>query len=208
MPMAHFGKNARGENLYRVVFAPTVRQLIFGTNKYGEEGAHNRPRHRELGKVWILERWRSAWEMTQMTPAEYEKWGPRDPQSGLLLHPYPYEGVYELAHVFDHEGQIHGVHLIIEMIEKGAKRSFGEIQRNNRELDSKAEKQDAEQRFLRCREVEPLYGARAANFAGKPKTVNHKSARLVKSANELGLPTSRGKFVARRGPTVDAGIRS
>jgi hypothetical protein len=125
----------------------------------------------------------------------------------LIDGPYPYDGTWNEVHTFERENPTPGaVEKIIGMVELGRTRSASEIRANNRELDAKQEKAEAEERFLRCREVEPLYGARAASFAGTPKAVNHKSQRTPLSANELGLPTSRGKFVARRGPKVHAQV--
>src|SRR5215472_819456 len=81
MPMARFGLNPFGEPIYRVVFAPTVRRLIFGQFADGYTGARVRPSYANVGSKWILEKWISGQEDTRMTPTEYERWGPRDPQS-------------------------------------------------------------------------------------------------------------------------------
>jgi hypothetical protein len=207
MPMARFGLNPHGEPLYRVVFAPTVRRMIFGEFADGYVGARVRRSYPALGNKWILEKWISGWDDTKMSPAEYETWGPRDPKSGLLINgPYPYLGTYNEVYTFDNTEDVSGVHLIVEMVERGAKRSASEVAANNRELDQKQEKEAAEERFLRVRNLEPLYGARPASFPSGPKAVNHKSQRTPLSANELGLPTGRGKIVAGRGPTVHASI--
>ena len=191
----------KGDSIYRIVFAPTCKKLIFGMDITGTVGAHIRSKHPDSGKKWILEKWISGWEATKMTPADYERWGPRDPQSGMLIEgPYPHDGFYEHCWTFDLVEDITGVEKIILLIQQGAMRSAAQIKANNAELDAKQEKAEQEKRFLRCREVEPLYGARAANFAGTPKTINHKSQRVQKSANELGLPTKRGSVVSMRGP--------
>ena len=210
-PMARFGTVPRGsfkgEPIYRVVFAPTCRKLIFGTDAQGNEGAHSRPAYRHLGNRWILEKWLDGWALTKMTPKEYRNYGPRDPQSGMLIEgPYPHDGAYNHCWTFDSIEDISGVDKIIALIEHGAKRSFAELQAQNRELDEKEEKAAQEKRFLRVRETEPLYGVRPANFAGAPKAVNHKSQREGVSANSLGLPTRRGSVVAMKGPTIHGSI--
>ena len=203
MPMARFGTNPFGAPVYRVVFAPTVRRLVFGRFADGYTGARVRRSYPSVGDKWILEKWISGFEDTRMTPAEYERYGPRDPQSGMLVNgPYPHRGTWNLVHEFQNQGQVHGVGLIIELVERGGKRSPGEVIRNNRLLDERQAKEDAERRFLRVRETEPLYGVRPASFAGRPKANNPKSVRLPLSANQLGLPTAKGKVVARRGPIV------
>ena len=206
--MARFGTNPHGEPLYRVVFSPTVRKLVFGQFADGFVGARLRPTYREIGKKWIIEKWISGFDACKMTPSEYERWGPRDPQSGMLIEgPYPWLGVYHQCWTFEGENpELASIEIAIGLIEKGAKRTHGEIKANNRELDAKAEKEAAANRFLRCREAEPLYGVRAANFAGRPKTVNHKTQRMPIAASELGFPTKRGSVMAMRGPKVDASI--
>ncbi len=206
--MGRFGVNPQGNPVYRVVFAPTVLKLVFGQFADGYVGARLRPKYRTIGNKWIIEKWITAWEDTKMTPAEYERYGPRDPQSGMLIDgPYPYAGTYNEVHTFEYENPEPGsIEKIIALVERGKSRSYDEIRSKNREIDAKQEKQEAEQRFLRVRETEPLYGARPASFAGRPKTVNHKSQRTPLSANQLGLPTSRGKFVARREPKVHGSV--
>jgi hypothetical protein len=211
-PMGRFGTvpfgGFKGEPVYRVVFAPTVRKLVFGQFPDGFIGGRVRQSYPSTGQKWILEKWISGYEDTRQTPAEYERHGCRDPQSGMLINgPYPYDGVYQECHTFESGNPTPGsIEKIIALIEMGRKRSFSEVQQNNREIDEKEATAAAEKRFLRCREVEPLYGIRPANFAGAPKKVNHKSQRAPLSANELGLPTSRNKVVARRGPKVHASL--
>jgi hypothetical protein len=206
-PMVRFGINPESDPMYRVVFAPTVMKLVFGCFSDGYVGARARPSYPQIGSKWIMEKWISGYEDTKMTPADYERWGPRDPESGMLINgPYPYKGTYNHCWTFDAIADISGIEHIIRMIEQGAKRTFAEVQQGNRELDAKAEKDAAANRFLRVRETEPLYGVRPANFAGAPKSVNHKSQRLPVAANNLGLPVKRGSVVAMRGPKVNASI--
>jgi hypothetical protein len=203
--MARFGSNPFGEPMYRVVFAPTVKKLVFGQFPDGYVGGRVRPMHREIGNKWIIEKWISAFEDTKMTPSEYERYGPRDPQSGMLIDgPYPYQGTYNHCWTFDGENpEPASIEIAIRLVEKGKGRSFSEIKAANREMDAKQEKQAAEQRFLRVRETEPLYGIRPASFPGGPKAVNHKSQRLPIAANDLGMPTKRGSVMSMRGPKVN-----
>lgn len=206
--MKHFGTNPEGETMYRVVFAPSVYKLVFGQFADGFTGARARRSYPQIGKKWIIEKWLSGFQDTQLTPSEYERWGPRDPQSGMLINgPYPSKGVYNHCWTFEGENPEPGsIEKVINLIEHGAKRSPAEIRANNRMLDEKAEKEDRERRFLRVRETEPLYGIRPANFAGTPKRVNHKSQRTPISANELKFPARRGSVVSLRGPKVNASL--
>jgi hypothetical protein len=206
--MTRFGSvpsgSFKGEPIYRVVFAPTVRKLVFGQFSDGYIGARSRPSYPQIGQKWILEKWTSGFEDTKLSPAEYERWGPRDPQSGMLINgPYPHDGVYNHCWTFDKIEEISGVETIIGLIHNGAKRSLAQIKAGNAEIDAREEKKAAEQRYLRCRETEPLYGVRAASFAGTPKAVNHKTVKTPIAANDLGLPTRRGSVVSMRGPKVN-----
>jgi len=197
----------KGEPIYRIVFAPTSKKLVFGKYQDGYVGCRQRPRHPEVGNKWVLEKWTSGFEDTKMTPAEYERWGPRDPQSGMLINgPYPYDGVYNHCWTFDAIEDISGADKIIDLINRGSMRSASEIKTKNAEIDKRLEREANEERFLRCREVEPLYGVRPANFSGTPKAVNHKTAKTPITANELGLPTRRGSVVSLRGPKVNASL--
>lgn len=208
-PMGRFGLTPDGRNRYRVVFAPTVHKLVFGEFSDGYTGARLRKTYPQTGNKWILEKWISGFDDTKMTPAEYERWGPRDPRSGMLINgPYPFKGTYNECHTFESGNpELGSIEKVIKLVEEGAKRSPSQIKANNRMLDAKEEKEAAERRFLRVRETEPLYGVRPANFAGTPKTVNHKSARNPVSANELRhLPYKRGSVVSLKGPTINASI--
>ena len=215
MGMGRFGKNSSGDLMFRVVYAPTVFKLIFGTNGQGITGAHKRKTYGHLGNKWILEKWLTAEQSTKLTPEEYERWGPRDPQSGMMIEgPYSAQAGYYHCWTFDddtlHGGMEGAVEKIIGMIRQGEGKSIGQIKAENAEIDRKAEKKADEERFLRVRETEPLYGVRPANFAGTPKAVNHKTQRTPVSANELQakrrLPVKRGSVVSMRGRTVNAGI--
>ena len=208
MSMARFGKNPMGENIYRVVFAPTVRKLVFGQFSDGYIGARLRKSYPAIGNKWIIEKWISGFEDTRMTPAEYEKWGPRDPQSGMLINgPYPYNGTYNECHTFEFENpQAGSIEKIIALVEKARYNDPIANRIAMRDEDERKEKADAEQRFLRVRELEPLYGARPASIGGRPKAVNHKTQNTALTANELGLPTANNKVVARQGPIIHASI--
>lgn len=210
--MVRFGKSPNGKNLFRVVFAPSVKKRVFGQFPDGYVGARLRTTYPQLGDVWILEKWLSGWEDTLMTPGQYEREGLRDPQSGMLINgPYPFEGTYNQCWTFDADtlqgGMEGAIEKIIGLIRKGEGKSLGQIKAENAEIDAKEEKRAAEERFMRVREKEPLYGIRPANFAGSPKSVNHKTQRTPISANQLqGMPRKRGSVVAMKGPQVNASV--
>jgi hypothetical protein len=129
----------------------------------------------------------------------------------LINGPYPYEGTYNYCWSFDKDtlqgGMEGAVEKIVNLIKKGEGKSLGQIKAENAELDAKEEKRAAAERFMRVREKEPLFGVRPANFAGRPKTVNHKTQRTPVAANQLrGMPTRRGSVVSKRGPQVNASV--
>lgn len=209
--LARFGTNPFQKNLFRMVYAPSVKKMIFGTNNKGETGGHVRPAYRHLGEVWILEKWISGQQACQMTPTEYENYGPRCPQSGMLLEgPYPACGIYEHCWTFDTDtlqGGIEGaVGTIIGLINKGAGRSYAEIKAANKELAEKEEKIAADNRFLRVRETESCFGIRPASVPGGPRRGNLKSLRNPITADKTGLPTKRGSVMSLKGPTIHGSI--
>jgi len=209
--MGRFGTNPFGQNLFRMVYAPSVKKMIFGTDSKGETGAHVRPAYRHLGDVWILEKWLTAQQATKMTAAEYETYGPRDPQSGMMIEgPYPSLGIYDHCWTFDLDtlqGGIEGaIDKIIGLINKGAGRSYAEIKAANKELDEKEEKRAADERFLRVRETESCFGIRPASMPGGPRKGNLKSLRNPITADKTGLPTKRGSVMSLKGPTLNASI--
>lgn len=209
--MVRYGLNPHSEPMFRVVYAPSVKKLIFGTNGKGETGAHCRMAYRQIGAKWIMEKWLSGYEATRMTPKEYEDFGPRDPQSGMLIEgPYPSKGVYHHCWTFDgdtlHGGMEGAIDKIVALINHGAKRSFSEIKAANKELDAKEEKRAADERFLRVRETESCFGIRPASVPGGPRVGNLKSLRNPITADKTGLPTKRGSVMALKGPTIHASI--
>lgn len=209
--LTRFGMNPHGHPVFRLVYAPSVRKLIFGMDSRGETGGHVRPAYRHLGSVWILEKWLSGAQATKMTPKEYEDFGPRCPQSGMLLEgPYPSNGIYDHCWTFDGDtlqGGIEGaLDKIIGLINKGAGRSYAEIKAANKELDAKDEKRAADERFLRVRETESCFGIRPASLPGGPRVGNLKSLRNPITADKTGLGTKRGSVMALKGPTLHASI--
>lgn len=209
--MSRFGTNPFGEPIFRLVYAPSVKKMIFGTDIKGETGGHVRPAYRHIGEKWILEKWISGQQATKMTPKEYEDYGPRDPQSGMLLEgPYPSTGLYDHCWTFDADtlqGGIEGaVEKIVGLINNGSKRSLAEIQAQNKELDAQKEKREADERFLRVRETESCFGIRPASVPGGPRKGNLKSLRDPITADKTGLPTKRGSVMSLKGPTVNASI--
>jgi hypothetical protein len=101
MGMARFGLNSFQENLWRIVFAPSVHTMIGGKWPDGAVEYRLRPKYRDLGDVWVLEKWISAFEDSGMTETTYN-WLMADSTTGLLPSgPYPHRGVYHHVHTFE-----------------------------------------------------------------------------------------------------------
>jgi hypothetical protein len=90
MPLQRFGQNPYGAQLYRIVFAPSRRELTFGDWGDGVKRANWTLKYPAAGNTWVMERW---------VPAEYyrcskENW----PE---INGPYPDRGDYEICHAFE-----------------------------------------------------------------------------------------------------------
>src|SRR6185369_11345620 len=57
IPMRRFGLNPYQEPLYRIVFAPSRRYLVCGEWPDGSNCAHWVIKHKNLGNLWIMEKW-------------------------------------------------------------------------------------------------------------------------------------------------------
>jgi hypothetical protein len=185
--MGRFGLNPYNEPLFRIVFAPSVRMLVGGQFADGFLGYRARPAYRNIGNKWIVEKWLSAYDHTRLTAVEYDVRF-RDPLTGLsITGPYPERGAWNWCHTFDACDPVNeNIDQLIGLLQKAA---LNDPRANQRAiLESMAREEAAEdaQRYDRCKELLPAFGIRAANIGGRVKAT--KSAPLMKSANELGLP--------------------
>jgi hypothetical protein len=132
--MDRFGKNPFGENMYRIVFAPTRKRIITGVWADGYVGPRWRPTYRlamfdhdpkkandpDNKDCWVMERWLSAKDFTGVTAEVWEK------NAGFkVLGPYPARGEYELCHVFvSADPDQCNLDKLVSWVEEGRKRSF------------------------------------------------------------------------------------
>lgn len=185
-PMAQFGSNPYGDNLYRIVFAPSRRNLAGDS-----DGFHWVPTYRQLGDKWVLERWHDAWKFTQCTKEIWTR------QYMHILGPYPDRGEY--AHVFTFEAADPAqcdLGKLISWIEEGQNRSW----QDNRdacqaEYDAE-EKAGANIREAICRDSVSAFGVSA--FSGGSVSRSEKAKPLKHTAQELGLPVGNNKFMQLR----------
>ena len=186
LPMAKYGLSPTGVNLFRVVFAPSVKMLVGGAFGDGFVGYRPRPAYRHLGAVWILEKWISGFDATQMDEETYNLRF-KDPYTGLCITgPYPQRGTYFYCETFNGSPGDANIEKLVSWINASKAVDPQKNQQAIVEKHAKKERDDASQRYDRIKELMPAYGIRAANLGGMVKAT--KTAPILKSANELGLP--------------------
>lgn len=181
MPMGRFGLNPYGDPLYRIIFAPSRRNLAGGP-----EGFRWVQTYRHIGAKWVLECWHDAWKFSQCTP---ERW---NREFLALLGPYPSRGEYAHVHTFEVVQPADcDLGKLISWIEEGQKRS---PQDNYDALKGQYEAEESDNRAKQLAIIEdgrPAFGAKP--LASAHLTRGTKTKRYSRSANELGMPT-RPKF--------------
>lgn len=173
--MKRFGVTPYGEALYRIVFAPSRRYLVCG------DVAQWRVLHKHLGTVWIMERWLSAEQFAKCSRAEWDR-------DNLSLGPWPERGEYELCHVFDVAPPSDAsIETLITWIEYGRQIPFADTLRFQREDAAKEKLATRSTAEAMIRNRFPAFGVET--FVGARGHRGTKTAPILKSAEELGLPT-------------------
>lgn len=186
--MARFGQNPYGENLYRIVFAPSRRYLICS------ERAHWVKLYPDSGDIWIMERWLSASEYHPLGRANWD-------QTCSVLGPWPERGEYQLCHEFWAAAPEQcDIGKLIMWSEAGRKQRPIENQiaiRNQYENEQKSQHEEA---YARIGNALPAFGASAmAGYGGGRGT---KTNPTEMSAQDAGLPVfkpseKKGKNLSR-----------
>jgi hypothetical protein len=195
--MSRFGLNPHGECLYRIVFAPSRRYLVVGQWPDGSECAHWIVKHKNVGDSWIMEKW--------ITAEEFHPPGKEDWDANMLsLGPWPSRGEYELCHVFPpHATPVDSnIEKLISWIEAGKGITLQENMNYHRQQDE-AER-DANRKLAEdlIRNRLPAFGSRP--FAARGGTRGTKTAKILKTAEELGLPTAPGPYTKPNPPQLAA----
>lgn len=195
VPMARFGQNPFGENLYRIVLASSVMHLVGGQWDDGARAYRWVPRYTNVSG-WILE----AWDLPRISRREWEAYA--DPMSGWpLLGPYPDRGEYQKAWEFDRGVDQDNLDALIGAIERGRNRSYQDI-RDFAQREYAQEQKDF--RTAQDAEIRDSFTA----FGVTPKAISSltgvargtKTMPELRSAQELGLP------IPRVGPKVNQSI--
>ena len=191
--MKRFGTNPYGEPLFRVVFAPSRRYLV--VTEF--EGAKWVPKYRGLiteqkangttkshSNVWIMERWLAA--------EEYHKFGREDWDLNCLsLGPWPEKGEYELCYVFYPAPPADvSIEYRIKLIEASRKVPFSDTLNYQREDSAKELKSTRATAEDMIRNRLPAFGTQP--LVGRGGGRGTKTAPIVRTAQELGLPTRGG----------------
>ncbi len=199
MPMAKYGINPYAENCYRVVYGGSRRHLVFGTWPDGSQCAHwvrSYPQAKDPaiknGWFWILEGWRPAIELHSPGRVHWE-------ENLICLGPWPERGDYELIEVFSGAPPTSGlVEKLITWSRAGRERvSLAESMVYQRDAAILEKKQKGDMADALIRDRLPAFGPRA--FAGgSVRRRSHDEDRELKSAEELGLPTTPGMRSGKR----------
>ncbi len=189
--MKRYGVNIYGDPKFRIVWAESRKHMVTGQWLDGTTGGKWRPRYRgilqaakEAGKpgFWIMEGW---------LPADLYHAGMTREQWDLRFPSLPYQdrGDYDHCHTFEASDPANSsVDKLVKWIIAGREGSFQD------NLDAcqaqyAAEEKDKDNEIeARIRNVLPAYGAAAMVGGGHQAGRGTKTAPLLKSANELGLP--------------------
>lgn len=187
--MRRFGVNTFGQNLYRIVFAPSRRYLVCGDwDDSGVPRAQWVRKYKQLGDIWIMERWRPAEDWG--TPEEWDR------NFVSTLGPYPSRGEYDFCHGFELSGpEDANLDKLIALIAHGRTIRFQDTLAWHR--DDHAREKLAMQKKVEdiIRNRLPAFGGRAISGMGGNAVGHGRSFKTVKdlrSAQECGLPTRPG----------------
>lgn len=182
--LRRFGLTPYQDPLYRIVFAPSRRNLAGA-----EDGFHWIETYFGRSEVWIMEKWQSPWEFSQCTR---ESWDDRL----LILGPYPSRGEYVECWAFN--GAVNDANLdgIITQLEAGKR--YRPIDNHRALRDDYAA--DTLNRRRICLDIadnaQSAFGSTAISSSRVMRGT--KTAPILRNANELRLPVGNNKFVSGR----------
>tara|TARA_R110000868_G_scaffold148647_2_gene370717 strand:- start:3226 stop:3882 length:657 start_codon:yes stop_codon:yes gene_type:complete len=184
--MLRYGTNPYGEALWRIVFADSRKHLVTGTWGDGSVGAKWRPRYRQASGFWVLEKWLSAAEYHKMPR---EKWDLMYPSL-----PFQDRGDYDHAFTFEACGPVHAsIDKLIMWIEASKRASYqDDLDACHRDY-AQEEKDTSREMMDRVGNSLPAFGS-TAMVSGHGNGRGTKTARVLKTANELNLPIGNNKF--------------
>lgn len=187
--LSRFGQNPYGENLYRIVFAPSRRYLVTGEWPDGSNLAQWVVKYKTSGNIWVMEYWLSAEEYAKCSR---DHWN----QNLLILGPWPERGEYDLCHSFELSGpQDANLDKLVALIEYSRKVSLYEStiwHREDAARERKALQTTAEDM---TRNVLPAFGGRPMSYGRFGR--GFKTAKQTLTAREAGMPVLPRTSVSR-----------
>lgn len=186
--MGRFGLNPHQEPLYRIVFAPSRRHIAIDQDR----NAHWIRTYRRLGDLWVMERWRDAYEYSKMTREQWDR---------QLLHqlgPYPDRGEYDHVHTFEAALPDQcNLEKLVSWIEEGRKRSWQENKDACRGQYEAEEREAAATGAAIIDNAYPAFGTTA--ISSRLVSRGTKDRPIIHTAEELGLPVGHNKFMTGTG---------
>ncbi len=180
-----YGLNPYQEHIYRVVFAPSRRTLVCGDHGSGYTEARWMPEYGHIGDLWVMEKWLSGIEIEPRGKAAWDR-------ERSINGPYPERGDYFWCHTFETcTPDEANLAKLVSWINEGKNRPYGEVRaacenKYNQETKSTESMQDS-----LIRDALPAFGmAPLVGYGGGRGT---KTATIIRSANELGLPLKTGR---------------
>ena len=180
IPMAKYGLNPHGANMYRLIWAPSRRIVVHNhiTNAPKTIQCYMPP-FRPIGEYWVIESWKSCFEYAGAVTEDQWNANP----SLNCMGPYPRQGVYEHRETLSCDPSQASIDKLITWLEQSHPRenaAFVEKQLDD-DLNDRKSKRDA----LTRSSMRP-WGAESYAAAGGGR--NSKTYPIVKSREELGLP--------------------
>jgi hypothetical protein len=178
-PMARFGTNLWGDNLYRIVLARTRKSFTAGI---GWSQKYNCQPHE-----WVLEKWISV---EQFAGCDRETWA-RD--KGMLLGGYPDRGEYELCHIFETCNPDNAnIEKLIAWIEMGQRNTPAEIAASIKKEQERALAAKRSSMRDRIANLLPAFGT--APMVGHGGTRGSKAGQLQRSAAQVAGAVARKRL--------------
>jgi hypothetical protein len=176
-PMARYGLNPHGDNLYRIVLSSSRKSFVAGKGwmrKYNTEPWQ-----------YVLERWIPV---EQFAGCSRETWD----RENSILGPYPERGEYELCYTFDTMTPDNAsIDKLIAWIEMGKRQSPGEIAQAIK--DEQERELAAKRGTMRDRIANMLPAFGVSPLAGYGGTRGSKTAQMQRSARQVADKVRRDR---------------
>lgn len=192
--LERFGLNPFNQNLFRIVFAPSRRNLAASPGEPFEWV----PTY-SLGNVWVLEKWMDAFAFAKCTR---ETW---DMKLASMLGPYPSRGEYQHAHTFTCAIDDANLDKLISWINEGKNRRWNEVHDaciaayEYQKAESRQKARDLIQNAL------PAFGSTA--FAGAHGKRGSKTVKDLRPARGIGHLKKQNATGLHERHTLMAGAR-